>query len=181
MVDAENVRLPLAAAEGLDLFPANAGSDEQAVHLVIVVDGPAQEIEAQPAPLIFEIRLVAERRGREAFAKVLGLDELRVRDDLPDRPHRLEHALALVDQRSEEERIILGVWIPMAVEGGKTRRRQRLVHRRPHLDPGVPLRHARGVIGQLLRKVAVQQLGVARPGSVMGEAADDADAALAKH
>jgi hypothetical protein len=71
--------------------------------------------------------------------------------------------------------------VPVAVESGEARGGERLVDRGPHLDPGVTVGDARGIIGQLLREIGVEQLGIKRARAVMDEAANHVDAALAEH
>jgi hypothetical protein len=69
----------------------------------------------------------------------------------------------------------------VAVKGGEARRGQRLVHRRPHLDPRIAIGDPCGEIGELVREIGIEQLGVARPRTMVEESSDDPDPALAKH
>jgi hypothetical protein len=181
MVDADDVGPALAAFESLHLLPADAGAGQDVVPIMLRSDASAEQIEAEPAPLILMRRLVTERRGREGLAEILGLEELRVRNGRADRAHRLERALALVHQRPEERRIVALVRIPVAVKGREARGRERLVDRRPHLDPGIAVGDAGGVIGELLREIGIEQAGVARAGAMVEQPADDFDAALPQH
>jgi hypothetical protein len=152
VVDAEQVGLRLAAGEGRDLVPADAGPDQQPVLAVRRIDAAAEQIEAEPAALVLEFRLVAQRRGRITFAQILGLDELRSRHDAADGAHRLERRLALVDQRPEERCVILPVRIPVTVERREAGGGERFVDRRPLLDPGIAGGGLGGEGGELARE-----------------------------
>src|SRR5438309_10108924 len=59
MVDAEEVRFPLAALEQFHLLPADAGAEQEVVPAVAAIDAAAQQIEAEPAPLVLVRGLVA--------------------------------------------------------------------------------------------------------------------------
>ena len=67
----------------------------------------------------------------------------------------------------------------MAVEPGEPGGRQRLVDRRPGVDPRIALRHRTGVRGELRRKRRVEQVGVARSAAVVQQSADRGETELA--
>ena len=68
----------------------------------------------------------------------------------------------------------------MAVETGEARRRERLIHRRPRLDPGIAARHPLCVMCEMIRELVVEQVRVARSRPMVDESANDLDAVLAE-
>ena len=60
------------------------------------VDPAAEQVEAQPAPFVLVLRLMGESRRGEGAAEIVGLHELCVGADLPDRAHGEHRRLALV-------------------------------------------------------------------------------------
>jgi hypothetical protein len=62
MVDAEQVRLRLAACETGELAGARAGIEQGCMPGMGGVDPAAKQVEAEPAPLILMLGLIAKRR-----------------------------------------------------------------------------------------------------------------------
>ena len=132
----------------------------------------AEQIQRQPAPLVLEIGLVAQPGTGEGPAQILGLNQPRAGDAAADRAHRAQRSPALVHHHAQERRPVPVVRVPVAVQPGEPRGRDRLVHRGPVLDPPVARGHRVGVGGELLGELRVQQVGVARPRAVVQQADD---------
>ena len=82
MVDAEQVGRRLRRSRTPPSPPSRSRRRTGCcARLCLAVDAAAEQIEAEPAPLILVRRLVAQRLGREGLAEILGLDELAPRDD----------------------------------------------------------------------------------------------------
>jgi hypothetical protein len=75
-----------------------------------------EQVEAEPAPLVLELGLVAQAPRAADMADVVGLHQPRARVHRPDRPHRQPHALHLVQQRAHERPVTPPVRIPQAVQ-----------------------------------------------------------------
>src|SRR5438874_11409620 len=106
----------------------------------MAVDPSAQQVEAEPAPLILVFRLRAQQRSAKSFADILGLYKASLRCNPANCPHRQGGAIACVHECSQERGGVFAVWVPMAVETAETRRRQRLVDRSEHIDRRIPPR-----------------------------------------
>ena len=102
VIDSNQVRPGVPARKGFDLGFADARVEQEAVQRVAGPHPAGQQVEAQPAPLIFMPGLIGQWRGGEGFSDVLGLDERRRRVDPADRGHGAPDSVALVDQRSKK-------------------------------------------------------------------------------
>ena len=134
-----------------------------------------QQVPPGPAPLVVERRLVLQGSGRVASAEVIGLDQTGVGAHPADGAHRGAHAVDLVEQRKPERMLVTAMRMPMAVQRGEARGRQRLVDRRPVGDPIVALRDLRREPGQLFGEAGIEQIGIARPAAMMEQSGDRPD------
>ena len=147
---------------------------------MLLSDAPAEEIERQPAPLVLELGLVPQRRSAKGLAEIVRLDEHGVRADASDRPHREHDPATLIQERAQETRVVGGMRVPVSVERAEARRRQRLVHRRVAVDPGVPLGDGSRVRREPLGEARIEQARRSRAAAVVDEPDDRPDAELAK-
>ena len=89
MVDADDVRRRRRrASNASSTIGATPASLEETSHRMPATNPPAKQIEAKPAPDVVVLSLVAQRWRGEGAPEILGLDELRIGVDRPDRGHR---------------------------------------------------------------------------------------------
>src|SRR5215207_6251707 len=167
MVDADDVRSGIGLQEEVEFLFSDAVLDQDLAPGMMAVDPSAQEIEAEPAALVFQIGLVSQKRCAERLPEILGLYELGVGRHASDRAHRQYGGRAFGDKRSQERRLALSVRIPMAVEAAEAGRRERLVHRSEHLDPRITPRDTLSVARQKAREGGIEEIRVAWPTPVM--------------
>src|SRR6185437_2185526 len=134
-----------------------------------VVEPAGEDVEGEPASIVVEDRLIAERGSTVGFAQVFGLHQLRVGHYGPNRSDGAANARALIHHRAHERAIVPGVWVPVTVKRGEARGGQRLVDRGEHADPGIPLRDGAGEIGQSCGETRVEKVGMAWTSSVMNK------------
>jgi hypothetical protein len=84
----------------------------------------------------------------------------------------------MIQHRAAECAMVPGARIPHAVQRRKTRRRQRLVDRRPALHPGKAASRFGGVGGEEFRERIVEELRMGRSAAVMQQRYERLDAVL---
>ncbi len=179
VIDADHVGRARPVPEELEFSLAD-GFAQVAPQRMILADAAAKQVEAQPAPVVFECGLLPEFRRRENPPQVFGLDQLGLRADRPDLFHRKHGGAALVDQRPEKIGMAFSVGVPMAVEAAEARRRQRFVDRRVFLDPWIAFGHAPRVACKHLCELRLEDFAVTGSVAVMAERRDDFDAEIAQ-
>jgi len=178
-VDADDVGRAGGVHERVELVLARTAAAQPFAQRMRASDAAGEQVEREPAALVVEGRLVGECRRASREAEVVGLHELGVGDDLADRPHRQHRGLHLVQQGTHEAAVVGGVRIPQAVQRRETRRRQRLVDRRPGALFGVAFGDAARVVGKQRGKVVGQQVRVRRSAAVVQQPHDGLQAAFA--
>ena len=103
------------------------------------------------------------------FCQILGLYEFSGRIDFPDRLHRKNNALDLVNQHPYETVIIFQMRIPMSVQPAKSRSSERLVNRSEMLHPWISTRYRFSIIREMVWKRLVQQACERRSAAVMNQ------------
>ena len=95
------------SANQSELALARAAAPAQVIpQRMPAVDAAAQQVPAQPAPLVLEVGLIREERRAVGLAEVVGLHQLGGRVDAPDLAHREHHGAALVEQRVAEGALV---------------------------------------------------------------------------
>ncbi len=150
---------PIAETEGGDPLPQR----------VLPRDPAEQQIPSGPPAKVVERCLFGQARGCIGTAEIVRLDQLRGRVHPTHGLHRQSDAIHLVEQCQPEGALVRAVRVPMAVESREAGGGQRLVDRRPGLDPGVALRDLGSKVGQAGRKRRVEQVGVAGTAAVMDQ------------
>ena len=180
VVQADHRRSDGVAREPLAIVDRHAGRVQVRPEGMLLGNAAGEQVQAQPPALVFERRLRRHRCPGGGRTGVLRADKLGVRRDLTNGRHRLDRGARLVHQCGHEGRIVPPVWIPVAVQGGKTRRRQRLVDRRIQPHPWVAARERRRVFGQLVPELFVEEICRCRTAAMVNEADDRLDAVIAK-
>jgi hypothetical protein len=171
VVDPDDVRRARVGQEFLELALRDRVR-EVAPQRVVPVHAARQEVEAEPAALVLVGRLVGEVLRGERPAQVLGLDEAGGGVHPADGAHGAAGRVRLVHHHAQEEAVVAGVRVPVAVEAAEPGRRQRLVDRRVELQPGVALGHPRGVLGEAGGEARPGESGVAGAAAVVDQPRD---------
>ncbi len=150
VVDAEHVRSSLAGGQFVEVTRRHAMRLKVAAPGMTAAHHAAEQVHAEPAPVVLVLGLPGQGRGGEDAADILGTDEVCARLLGSDGAHRQQASPALVDDRPQERALVAQMRVPMAVQAGETRRGQRLVDRYPALHAGVAAHHTAGMYGQAL-------------------------------
>ena len=176
IIDTDDVRRAGVVAVPVGLVDLDSGAGKVIPQRVASVDPAAQQIPAEPAPFVEEVRQLRQLPRRVGLAQVVGLHQLGIQVDLPDRPHRQHYRAALVQQGLDEDAVIASVRIPDAGQAAEPRGRERLVDRRVVFNPGIACSHRAGEAGKLAGEGRIDQAGVARPAALVQQADDRRDA-----
>ena len=142
---------------------------------------PEQQVPCRPAPDILERSLLAQLGSGEGAAEILRLNEPRGGIDPANGLHREPGSVDLVEERAPERALVADMRIPMAIKRRKARRGERLIDRRPLVDPGIALRNAGREISETPREtVIVEEMRVGGTAAVMDKPGNDVDAMCAQ-
>ena len=145
----------------------------------VAVDPPAVvQIEAEEAPRVHQFRLVngGWAVGMKIFRR-FRLYEDGVGAVLQDLEHRQHIGLDDVFQRRDEALVRLQLLVPPAVLGREDRADEHLVDRRIELNPRVPFRERRSIVGEQLREVGILEIADPVRNPEMAEVDDRSDVA----
>src|SRR3954453_18166267 len=124
---------------------------------MVATDAAGEQIPREPAAFVFEVGLVSESRRCIRLAEIVGLNERGVGIDRTNRAHREDDAAALIQQSPTKGEAVAAVRVPVAVKTAESRGRERLIYGSESVDPGIALRHARGIRGQLFRELRIDK------------------------
>ena len=147
---------------------------------MLLVHGPREEIQAEPAPLILEGGLCRQPVSGADGPGVFGLDQLRVGHTHANRPHGVRDAAALIQQGRDERASVAPMREPVPVQPRKPGGGERLIDRGVAAHPRIPFREGRGIGGQARRKSRIEQMGRPRAAAMVHETDDRIDAEIAE-
>src|SRR3954470_23194995 len=181
VIDADDVRRTRIVGEPEKLgFARPAFTREPVPQGMALRHTPAQQVPAEPAPVVEEFSMGGKPGRAVGLAQIVGLDELRLRVHAPDLAHGEHRGPALVEERLLECGRLAQMGIPNAVQGAEAGGRERLVDRGVPLEPGIAARHRAGVAGEAGRKGVADQTCFPRSAAVVHEAGNRRDAELAQ-
>ena len=124
---------------------------------MVGADPAAQEVPGDPAPAVVVLGVLRHRGGGVGVAEVLGLHELSRGVHPADARHRKPRGVDLIEHRSPQGALVLGVREPVAVEATEPRRGERLVHGGVGVQPWVALGDRLRVGGEAQGEAVVVQ------------------------
>ena len=169
VVDARDVRGAGRVDEPGQLLFSGTARTQIAPERVLRPDAAAQQVEAQPSPLILEVGLVLQVGRCERVSEIVGLHQPGGRVDSADGSHGQHRGALLVEQRPHEALVVSAVGVPVAIQSAEPGGRGRLIDGGVGVQMRIATGHCARVACQRRREPRVEQVGRRWPAAVVHE------------
>jgi hypothetical protein len=120
VIDSDDIRWTWIVEKPGKLVLCNAYPLKPVPHWTIRGESAGEQVKGNPAALVFELSLLGKFWCAVGLAKVIGLDETRVRVDGADGTHRENNGTTLPHQGTGKPDIVAPVRIPVSIQGGES-------------------------------------------------------------